>query len=115
VSLLLFLPPVDKSIPTTDVLSMIRLVLENNNFSFNGKHYLQVEGTDGVQKFNLVFRKFKFDFYSRVYRICQIMEFFQSNDQTIQRQLKNQYRMVWESELCEFVMIKRSMKRREVR
>jgi hypothetical protein len=28
------------SIPTTDVLSMIRLVLENNNFSFNGKHYL---------------------------------------------------------------------------
>ena len=33
------------SIPTTDVLSMIRLVLENNNFSFNGKHYLQVEGT----------------------------------------------------------------------
>jgi hypothetical protein len=24
---------------------MIRLVLENNNFSFNGKHYLQVEGT----------------------------------------------------------------------
>jgi hypothetical protein len=33
------------SIPTTDVLSMIRLVLENKNFSFNGKHYLQVEGT----------------------------------------------------------------------
>jgi hypothetical protein len=33
------------SIPTTDVLSMIRLVLENNNFSFNGKHYLQVEVT----------------------------------------------------------------------
>ena len=33
------------SIPTTDVLSMIRLVLENNNFSFNGKHYLQVEET----------------------------------------------------------------------
>jgi hypothetical protein len=27
-------------------------------------------------EFNLVFRKFKFDFYSRVYRICQIMEFF---------------------------------------
>ena len=24
---------------------MIRLVLENNNFSFNGKHYLQVEET----------------------------------------------------------------------
>jgi hypothetical protein len=33
------------SIPTTDILSMIRLVLENNNFSFNEKHYLQVEGT----------------------------------------------------------------------
>jgi hypothetical protein len=32
-------------LPTTDVLSMIRLVLENKNFSFNGKHYLQVEGT----------------------------------------------------------------------
>jgi hypothetical protein len=38
------------SIPMTDVLSMIRLpvVLENNCFSFNGKHYLQVEGTSNL-------------------------------------------------------------------
>ena len=35
-----------------------------------------------------------------------------TNDQTIQKQLKNQYRMVWESELNEFVMIRKSMKRR---
>ncbi|CAG2246908.1 unnamed protein product [Mytilus edulis] len=33
------------SIPTEDVLKMMDLVIENNNFSFNGKHFLQTEGT----------------------------------------------------------------------
>ncbi|CAC5399357.1 unnamed protein product [Mytilus coruscus] len=35
----------DISIPTEDVLKMMDLVIENNNFSFNGKHFLQTEGT----------------------------------------------------------------------
>ncbi len=35
----------NQSIPSSEVLSMIKLVLENNNFSFNGKSYLQVDGT----------------------------------------------------------------------
>ena len=34
-----------QSIPTEDVLKMLDLVLENNNFSFNNKHFLQTEGT----------------------------------------------------------------------
>ena len=33
------------TIPTNDVLLMMDLVLDNNNFSFNGKHYIQTEGT----------------------------------------------------------------------
>ncbi|CAC5381979.1 unnamed protein product [Mytilus coruscus] len=33
------------SIPTEDVLKMMDLVIEINNFSFNGKHFLQTEGT----------------------------------------------------------------------
>ena len=32
-------------IPTTDVIYMMDTVLQNNNFSFNGRHYLQKEGT----------------------------------------------------------------------
>ncbi|CAC5402835.1 unnamed protein product [Mytilus coruscus] len=35
----------DISISTEDVLKMMDLVIENNNFSFNGKHFLQTEGT----------------------------------------------------------------------
>ncbi|CAC5385529.1 unnamed protein product [Mytilus coruscus] len=35
----------DTSIPTENVLKMMDLVIENNNFSFNGKHFLQTEGT----------------------------------------------------------------------
>ncbi|CAC5376565.1 unnamed protein product [Mytilus coruscus] len=35
----------DISIPTEDVLKMMDLVIEINNFSFNGKHFLQTEGT----------------------------------------------------------------------
>ena len=33
------------SIPTEDILKMLDLVLENNNFCFNGNHFLQTEGT----------------------------------------------------------------------
>ena len=35
----------NKDIPTDEVLRMMDMVLENNNFSFNGKHYVQTEGT----------------------------------------------------------------------
>lgn len=34
-----------KNILTDEVLRMMDMVLENNNFSFDGKHYLQTEGT----------------------------------------------------------------------
>jgi hypothetical protein len=33
------------SIPTEDILKMLDLVLENNNFCFNGSHNLLTEGT----------------------------------------------------------------------
>ena len=33
------------SIPTVCVLNMLNLVLENNHFGFNGKSYIQTEGT----------------------------------------------------------------------
>ena len=33
------------SIPTVCVLNMLDLVLENNHFGFNGKNYIQTEGT----------------------------------------------------------------------
>jgi len=32
-------------IPTDEAIEMAGLVLENNNFSFNGKHYVQTDGT----------------------------------------------------------------------
>ena len=32
-------------IPTVCVLNMLDLVLENNHFGFNGKYYIQTEGT----------------------------------------------------------------------
>ncbi|MCG7879722.1 MAG: GIY-YIG nuclease family protein [Candidatus Thiodiazotropha endolucinida] len=35
----------DQTIPTDDVLQLMDIVLENNTFSFNGKNYLQKEGT----------------------------------------------------------------------
>ena len=35
----------NKDIPTDEVFRMMDMVLENNNFSFNGKHYVQTEGT----------------------------------------------------------------------
>ena len=35
----------DRTIPTEEVIEMIDLTLENNNFEFNGKHYLQIDGT----------------------------------------------------------------------
>jgi hypothetical protein len=35
----------NKSLTTKCVLDMLDLVLENNNFSFNDKHYIQREGT----------------------------------------------------------------------
>lgn len=35
----------DKSIPPKSVLKMMDMVLENNNFCFDDKHYLQMEGT----------------------------------------------------------------------
>jgi hypothetical protein len=35
---------VDKSLPTTEVLEMIELVLNNNTFGFAGNHYKQVKG-----------------------------------------------------------------------
>ncbi|XP_060589882.1 uncharacterized protein LOC132745064 [Ruditapes philippinarum] len=34
-----------KQIPDEEILNMIQLVLENNNFEHNGKHYIQVDGT----------------------------------------------------------------------
>jgi uncharacterized protein YggL (DUF469 family) len=37
--------PPNKDKPTDEVLRMMDMVLENNNFSFNGKHYVQTEGT----------------------------------------------------------------------
>lgn len=35
----------NQDIPTDDVLKMMDLVLENNNFSFKGRHFIQKEGT----------------------------------------------------------------------
>jgi hypothetical protein len=35
----------NKDIPTDEVLRMMDMVLENNNVSFNEKHYVQTEGT----------------------------------------------------------------------
>ena len=35
----------DRTIPTEEVIEMIDLTLENNNFEFIGKHYLQIDGT----------------------------------------------------------------------
>ena len=35
----------NKDIPTDEVLRIMDMVLENNNFSFNWKHYVQTEGT----------------------------------------------------------------------
>ena len=35
----------NKTIPTTFLISLIQFVLENNNFVFNDKHYLQIQGT----------------------------------------------------------------------
>ena len=35
----------DQTIPTNEVLKMMDMVLEHNNFSFNGKHFIQKEGT----------------------------------------------------------------------
>jgi hypothetical protein len=37
--------PQEPSIPTVCDLNMLDLVLENNHFSFNGKNYIQTEGT----------------------------------------------------------------------
>ena len=37
--------PKTKGIRDEDVISIMRLMLENNNFQFNGQHYLQVDGT----------------------------------------------------------------------
>jgi hypothetical protein len=34
----------NKDIPTDEVVRMMDMVLENNNFSFNGKHYVQIKG-----------------------------------------------------------------------
>jgi hypothetical protein len=34
-----------QSIPTVCVLNMLDLVRENNHFGFNGKKYIQTEGT----------------------------------------------------------------------
>ena len=34
-----------KQIPTDEILRMMDLVLENNNFSFGEKHFIQTEGT----------------------------------------------------------------------
>ena len=35
----------NQDVPTDEIISMIRLILENNNFTFNGKHYIQLDGT----------------------------------------------------------------------
>ena len=35
----------NKDIPTDEVLRMMDMVIENSNFSLNGKHYVQTEGT----------------------------------------------------------------------
>ena len=34
-----------QTLPTDDVLQMLDMVLENNNFCFNGQNFLQTEGT----------------------------------------------------------------------
>jgi hypothetical protein len=36
----------EKEIDTESLLKMMDTVLDNNNFSFNNKHYIQTEGTD---------------------------------------------------------------------
>ncbi|XP_071138469.1 uncharacterized protein [Mytilus edulis] len=35
----------EKNPPTECLVTLLKLVLENNNFSFNEKHYLQIDGT----------------------------------------------------------------------
>ena len=35
----------DQSMPTEEVLKLIELVLDNNNFQFEDRHYLQIDGT----------------------------------------------------------------------
>jgi len=35
----------DSEIPTNDIVDLVDLVLKNNNFEFDGKHYLQKRGT----------------------------------------------------------------------
>ena len=35
----------NQSLPTDTVLEMLDLVLENNHFNFNGKNFIQTEGT----------------------------------------------------------------------
>ena len=35
----------DQTIPTEEIIKMMDVVLENNNFSFNNKHFIQTEGT----------------------------------------------------------------------
>ena len=33
------------SVPADDLVDLARLVLKNNNLTFNGRHYLQIQGT----------------------------------------------------------------------
>lgn len=35
----------NKSLPTEEVLPMVNIVLDNNNFRLNGNDYLQIDGT----------------------------------------------------------------------
>ena len=35
----------DSEIPTNDIVDLVELVLKNNKFEFDGKHYLQKRGT----------------------------------------------------------------------
>ena len=35
----------DQSMPTEEILKLIELVLDNNNFQFEDRHYLQIDGT----------------------------------------------------------------------
>ena len=41
----------DKSPPTDALVSMLKLTLESNNFTFNGENYLQISGTAIGAKF----------------------------------------------------------------
>ena len=44
-----------QELPTECLVEMLTLVLKNNNFTFHGSHYLQINGTDMGTKMALFY------------------------------------------------------------